>query len=282
MKIIFHCLLLFFSGILAKNLPVRNVINFNANWKFHLGDVENAQSTEFNDNMWQVLNLPHDWSIENGYQKEGKTACSTGFVIGGIGWYRKTFSLSEKDKKKKIQIMFDGVYNNSSVWINGHLLGTRPNGYSTFSYNLTPYLNFKNKQNIIAVKVNHDAYTDSRWYTGSGIYRKVRLIKTNPCHFKLNGIHILANKVEENIATIVVNTDLEIKPASPKAKFDIEYQIFDRLGKLVFTKHQLTNKSLNTSVLELNDPILWSVQAPNLYHLKVKLINVYPLSVHLL
>jgi len=116
----------------------RIVEDFNYEWKFNLGDQADAFEVNYDDKSWKVLNVPHDWSIEEGYQKEGATASSTGFVPGGIGWYRKSFSLSKNDKEKHISILFDGVYNNSSVWINGHLLGTRPNGYSSFSYDLTP------------------------------------------------------------------------------------------------------------------------------------------------
>jgi len=156
---------------------VRITEDFNDNWKFALDISTNASKVDFDDTNWRILYVPHDWSIEKGYQKEGKTAASTGFVTGGIGWYRKSFSLTETDKEKQISVLFDGVYNNSTVWINGHLLGIRPNGYNSFSYDLTSHLKFDGTDNIIAVKVNRTAYADSRWYTGAGIYRKVRLIK---------------------------------------------------------------------------------------------------------
>jgi beta-galactosidase len=127
-----------------------------------------------------MLNLPHDWSIEEKF--DSQNASCTGYLPGGIGWYRKEFSLSETDKNKHVEIRFDGVYENSEVWINGHYLGKRPYGFISFYYDLTNYLHFGKEKNIIAVRVDNSYVADSRWYTGSGIYRHVWLIVTNQIH----------------------------------------------------------------------------------------------------
>ena len=151
----------------------REVLNFNFGWKFYKGDISNGQDPNLDDRNWRALNLPHDWSIEGTFSKD--YASSTAYLPAGIGWYRKSFKLPATEKNRKVFINFDGIYNNSEVWINGTWLGKRPNGYISFQYDLTPYLN-PGKENLIAVKVDHTKYGDSRWYTGSGIYRDVKLI----------------------------------------------------------------------------------------------------------
>ena len=148
------------------NLKFRKVENFCRDWKFNLGDVNNANETAFNDTSWRSLNLPHDWSIEGEFSEKNPSTPGGGALPGGIGWYRKTFTLAETEKDKLIYIDFDGVYRNSEVWINGHYLGKRPYGYSSFRYELTTFLNFGDKKNVIAVKVDNSQQPNSRWYSG--------------------------------------------------------------------------------------------------------------------
>lgn len=133
----------------------KNIQDFDQNWTFNLGDVPTAKNVDFNDSGWRKLNLPHDWSIEGQFSKDNPATPEGGALPGGIGWYRKTFTLPETSKGKIISIDFDGVYQKSQVWINGHLLGFRPNGYISFRYNLTPYLFYGNKKNIIVVKADN-------------------------------------------------------------------------------------------------------------------------------
>ena len=170
----------------------REVENFNFDWKFNKGDVPNGQDPSLNDEDWRTLDLPHDWSIEGPFSKE--YASGTGFLPGGIGWYRKSFIIPATEKNRKVFISFDGIYNNSEVWINGKWLGKRPNGYISFQYDLTPYIKF-GKENLIAVKVDHTKFGDSRWYTGSGIYRDVSLIYTSPVHIKQWGVYASSKDV---------------------------------------------------------------------------------------
>ena len=251
----------------------RVIEDFNYDWKFYLGEPENAQKNEFDDSGWQTLRLPHDWSIENGYTQEA-SAASTGFVQGGIGWYRKSFNLTEADKGKVISVVFDGVYNNSSVWINGHFLGTRPYGYSTFSYNLTDHLNY-DTPNIIAVKVDRNAYVDSRWYTGSGIYRKVQLVKTNPLHVAQWGVQITTPKVSESQATVHIKTKLENAGEAPDDNLKLRLSIVDKTNAVVAQKLvDVSGTNEETSAdLQVENPQLWHLDSPNLYTLKVDVLQ---------
>lgn len=256
-----------------KNESPRIVEDFNYNWKFNLGDESEAFQTLFNDSSWTVLNVPHDWSIDEGYQ-QGNTAASTGFVPGGIGWYRKSFKLSLEDKSKVISISFDGVYNNSKVWINGHLLGERPNGYSSFSYKLTDFLNFEGKENVIAVKVDRTAYADSRWYTGSGIYRKVQLIKTSPLHIAQWGVQITTPKVSKDFSEIAISSKLEINKEVSVENVSIKYSVLDENGLIISEgTTEVDNLLLSKTTIRVENPNLWGIETPYLYTLKVEVFQ---------
>jgi len=270
MKIL-HLLTSFFLLFTScqKELPQERITeDFNTNWKFSLEKVSSAESNNFNDSNWKNVTIPHDWSIESGYQKEGDVASSTGFVPGGIGWYRKSFLLNEGDRSKQISVQFDGVYNNSTVWINGNLLGTRPNGYISFSYDLTNYLNYDNTPNVLAVKVNRSAYVDSRWYTGSGIYRNVRLVKTAPLYVAQWGVKITTPKVESTSAEINIKTQLIDKNPIEGKQISITYNIIDPNGNKVTTETKGIENLNSETVLTVANPKLWSIETPNLYLLE--------------
>jgi len=246
----------------------RSIEDFNYDWKFNLGDTPNAFDSVFNDDQWKKINVPHDWSIEEGYQETGDVASSSGFVPGGIGWYRKSFILTEADKNKQISIQFDGVYNNSTVWINGKLLGTRPNGYVTFVYDLTNHLKYDGTPNVLAVKVDHTAYVDSRWYTGSGIYRNVKLIKTEPLHIAQWGLQITTPKVNSNSAEIQIKTALINNNPKEEQQIVVKYNILDSNHNVIISKSTQSD-DLNANVnITIDTPKLWSLEDPNLYHLE--------------
>ena len=156
---------------------------FNTGWRFVLNDDNAASKPDYDDSRWRPMELPHDWSVESAPSQE--LASCTGYLPGGIGWYRKTFTVA--DDAARHYIYFEGVYNRSDVYLNGHHLGHRPNGYVSFMYDLTPYLN-KGGDNVIAVRVDHSRYADSRWYTGSGIYRDVYLISAPDVHLSQWGV----------------------------------------------------------------------------------------------
>ena len=166
------CFVLFL--LITLSVQAREIQNFNADWKFALNipESENPAEPKFNDRDWRTLDLPHDWAIEGDFDEHNPSGTGGGALPGGTGWYRKSFKVDKKDKGQSVSIEFDGVYMNSSVYINGHLLGTRPYGYISFSYDLTPYLNWGGK-NVIAVKVDNSDQPNSRWYSGCGIYRDV-------------------------------------------------------------------------------------------------------------
>lgn len=183
--------------------------NFNENWKFYLGDASGAEGEQFDDSAWKNVDLPHDYSIDQEYTTAGEA--ESGYKLGGIGWYRKSFTVGEALKGKTVRIDFDGVYMDSTVWINGHQLGNHPYGYSPFSYDITDYLKF-GESNTIAVKVNHQT-PSSRWYSGSGIGRDVDLVITDPVHVDRDGVVVTtpelsdSNKtqVKTHLKTVVTN-----------------------------------------------------------------------------
>jgi beta-galactosidase len=243
---------------------------FNADWKFHKGDQAGAEKTAFNDDGWRKLNLPHDWSVEGPFSNEW--ASGTGYLPGGIGWYRKTFSIPAQYAGRQVYIYFDGVYKNSEVFINGHSIGKRPNGFIPFQYELTKYLQPGGK-NTIAVKVDHSTFADSRWYTGSGIYRNVYLIATSPVHIDQWGVAfstpaVSATSATANIKVAVVNNTKANRPVT------VQYILTDATGKLIAAaKKNITATTKGTTqavgAFTVSHPILWSVDNPYLYTLQV-------------
>ncbi|HEY6914105.1 MAG TPA: sugar-binding domain-containing protein, partial [Paludibacter sp.] len=158
----------------------RIIQNFDNGWRFLKADATSAEIPAFDDSQWRKLDVPHDWSIEGPYDMTNPTGRGGGYLPAGIGWYRKSFILNESEAQKKFFIEFDGVMANSDVWINGFHLGKRPYGYIGFSYDLTDHLKFgKNESNVIAVRADNSIQPASRYYTGAGIYRHVRLVTTN-------------------------------------------------------------------------------------------------------
>ena len=159
----------------------RERINFDKGWRFVLADSVQMSAPEYNDAKWRTLNVPHDWAIEGDFSASAPSGNSGGALPGGIGWYRKTFNVDNADKGKQFYIDFDGVYMNAKVWINGTLLGQRPYGYSSFRYDMTPYIKYGEK-NVVAVRVDNSDQPNSRWYSGCGIYRHVWINKTEKIH----------------------------------------------------------------------------------------------------
>ncbi len=239
------------------------------NWKFFLGDDAGASRINFNDQNWRTLDLPHDWSIEGQFTKDAPTGGGGGYLPTGIGWYRKVFSLPSSVRGKQVSIQFDGVYRNSEVWINGHYLGKRPNGYVSFVYDLTPYL-IKGK-NTLAVRVDNSLQPNSRWYSGSGIYRHVWLNVTNPLHIAHWGTYITTPTVDSSAATVSIKTKIENKGQTGATAILIS-TVIDENGREVATANvqvSLTGNSVNQfeQTIPVNLPSLWSVDHPHLYTL---------------
>src|SRR5476651_2339340 len=161
----FVAIVALFVSIKASAQQTRSVVDFDKGWRFNLGDVPNGETADVSDAKWRKLDLPHDWSIEGEFKKENPASPEGGALPGGIGWYRKTFTVPASSKGKQVYIDFDGVYQKSDVWLNGHHLGFRPNGYISFRYELTPYLNYDKQPNVIAVKADNSVQPNSRWYS---------------------------------------------------------------------------------------------------------------------
>ncbi|MFN8256655.1 MAG: glycoside hydrolase family 2 TIM barrel-domain containing protein [Bacteroidales bacterium] len=268
MKHLLFTFILFISAALALlGQDNRITENFDFNWKFQLGDVYKAKDMNFDDSHWRNLNVPHDWSIEQEFNS--KYASCTGYLPGGIGWYRKTFMVPENYKGKTVVIEFDGVYNNSEVWINGHYLGIRPYGFSSFAYNLTPYLNF-GKENLVSVRVDHSKSADTRWYSGSGIYRHVRLVVTNPVHVAKWGTFVSTPEVSANKAKVEVKTQIA-NDLQQKGTFKLISTIVTKEGKeIAKTENSVDFKDSLTEIkqsLVLYNPVLWGTENPYLYTL---------------
>ncbi|MES2267597.1 MAG: beta-galactosidase GalB [Bacteroidota bacterium] len=255
----------------------RTVANFDKGWRFHLGDVSHAEKPDIADKNWRVLNLPHDWSIEGSFNKDNPATPEGGALPGGIGWYRKTFTIPASSKGKQVYIDFDGVYQHSDVWINGHHLGFRPNGYISFRYDLSPYLNY-GSSNTIAVKVNNADQPNSRWYSGSGIYRNVWLVTTNKLAIDHWGTYVTTPMVTNQMASVAV--EVKVKNAGvPNAAISTRVYIYDAAGKLVTAGGSIppgnATDTLTTlaTKLTLNNPHLWSVDDPYLYKVVSKVFD---------
>ena len=171
----------------------RQQLNADSNWKFFLGDPSGVEAPSFVDSSWRSVDLPHDWSIESRPEKDNLSGSGGGFFPNGTGWYRKTFSAPAEWKGKIVRVEFDGVYRDATGYLNGHKLGTHPYGYTAFTFDLTPNLNFAGA-NVLAVRVDNSAEPNSRWYSGSGIYRHVRVIVTNLTHVAHWGVFITTPK----------------------------------------------------------------------------------------
>lgn len=247
------------------------------NWRFHLGDLENAFEKNYTDTDWRQVMLPHDWSIE--YPKDRNLSSGTGYVVGGTAWYRKHFTLPENARGKKYFLCFDGVYKNSQVWVNGYYLGKRPNGYISFRYDVTDFLHFGDaSENVIAVKVSHEDIADSRWFTGSGITRKVSLQEFEevyPCEY---GIFFQTPKISLSSAEIVIDNELTLSELVPdnNAEITVQSTLFDgKTAVAVFETSAILTKGMPQTVITsgtLSSPKLWSPENPALYTLRTNAI----------
>ena len=175
--------------------------SFDFGWRFLKGDAPGADQPAFADTTWRKLTLPHDWSIEGPHGENESTAGPGGYLPTGVGWYRKAFTVPEGSRGRKWSVEFDGVYMNSEVWINGHLLGRWPYGYTSFAYDLTPYLNFGDKPNVLAVRVDNSAQPNSRWYSGSGIYRHTWITMTDSLRVAHWGTYVTTPRVSTDAFT---------------------------------------------------------------------------------
>jgi beta-galactosidase len=247
---------------------------FDDHWKFTLGDPNAAGETAFDDKAWRTIDLPHDWSIEGVPDRQNPSKGPGGYFPTGIGWYRKHFMAAPSWKAKEVSIFFEGVYMNAAVFINGHSLGIHPYGYTSFYYDLTPWLHWSG-DNVIAVRVDNSQQINSRWYSGSGIYRHVRIAVKAPVHIDPLAVAITTPHATPDKAT--VNIDALLKNGGTStADVVLSAQIIDRNRRVVATKEvsiwlPAKGESHVSPSIIVNKPLLWSVDSPNLYRLHLVL-----------
>lgn len=295
------CLLLFLvlgGCTSAERVTDNRRQDFTADWTFHLGDDSAASRPDYDDTAWRILHLPHDWAIEGEFSKDNPSGTGGGALPGGIGWYRKTFTVDKADEGKRLYIDFDGVYMNSEVFINGHSLGVRPYGYVSFSYDLTPHIKWGGK-NVVAVRVDNAEQPNSRWYSGCGIYRNVWLTKLNPVHIAQWGTFITVQDVSKNSARLNIRTKIQYDAAAQLQDsvkqadgmyvvFDSEIvsladvvlqsRLMDAEGNVVdevASELQVIPACPNEVEQEIvvKNPNLWSVNTPYIYKVNSILID---------
>ena len=265
---------------------VRDVVDFNDDWRFNLGDVPEASVPDFDDDAWRVLDLPHDWAIEGDFDKDNPSGTGGGALPGGIGWYRKTFVPSSADSDKIWRIEFDGVYMNSEVFVNGESVGVRPYGYISFGYDIERLLKW-DEENIIAVRVDNSEQPNSRWYSGCGIYRNVRMVKTGKVRIAPNGVYAISRLrylPEEgkdgmgrlDAGFFFVQTDV-IDGTENMPSVTLRHIVKDATGREVGrTEETLPMADVKGTELmvEVSDPHLWDIDDPYLYTLVTELAAV--------
>jgi beta-galactosidase len=268
---------------------------FNTHWMFIRDSIVGAELISYDDSKWLMIDLPHDFSLmdlpgedteeQTGpFTKHSPGANDTGHTLGGTGWYRKVFVIDKKDKGKTIVLQFDGVYMESEVWVNGRKIGNHKNGYTPFSYDITYMLHKPGEKNVIAVKVDNIG-KNSRWYSGSGIYRNVHLIVTDPVHVSMWGAYITTPEISTDLAKI--NVELAIRNDEPAdVSTQVIINILDKKGEVLCSAEEAVGiKALSDYTLEkrliVENPLLWSIDNPGLYKAEIvlkrdgKIVDVY-------
>ena len=240
------CLVCVLCGLTT--IQARQRQTFDADWRFILADSAQMSKAEYNDSFWRRLNVPHDWAREGDFYAGNPSGAGGGALPGGVGWYRKTFNISQLTTDCYF-LEFDGVYMNSTVYVNGQKVGFRPYGYSSFEYDITPYL--KQGRNVVAVRVDNSDQPNSRWYSGCGIYRHVWLTRTHPIHIKHWGVFV---QTDAKTGRVKVSTDVE----GQGVRYQVRHQVFDAQGREVGMK--------------VRRPVLWSVENPYLYKVRTQVL----------
>lgn len=248
----------------------RVITSFDADWKFIKQDISQASAANYNDKSWRSLNVPHDWSIEYPFNRANTSGRGGGYVETGIGWYRKSFVLNTTESNQQFFIEFDGVMMNSDVWINGYHLGKRPYGYISFQYELTNHLNFgKDKINVLAVRADNSLQPASRWYTGSGIYRHVKLISTGTTHIDKWGVFVTTPKISTDKATVHAQIQV-LNQSAASNNIVIETSIMAPNGSVVSNNQSklsiaAAQQKIVDQDLTVTQPQLWTLEKTNQY-----------------
>ena len=255
-------ILLLLMAVTAACAHSRENINFDDGWLFTLADSAQMAETDYDDSQWRSLNLPHDWSIEGDFSATAPASASGGALPGGIGWYRKHFTIDAKDKADAIYICFDGVYMNSTVYVNGNEIGTRPYGFISFAYDITPFVNRGTGDNVIAVRVDNSLQPNCRWYSGSGIYRHVYMLKTATTRVSQWGTYVTATP-SADFTSAIFDITVEVDNGS-KAK--VTNIITDMQGNEVGrATSAYADAAPCKQRITIAGPHLWSIEDPYIY-----------------
>lgn len=248
----------------------KTIISICENWRFHYGECEEAFYKGFDDSNFKNVTLPHDWSVE--YPFERTNSSGTGYLSGGIGWYRLHFKLPKEYEGKHITLCFDGIYKNSQVWLNSYNLGKHPYGYTPFYLDISDFSYFGEVENVVSVKVTHTDLADSRWFTGSGITRKAYITVEENVHPAMNGIYLYTLSGDENRATFAIHHEM-VNDGRESAEVTVNYALFDKTGTLVWTEDEAAivggNETLTLEKTgQVASPEFWSTDNPCLYTLR--------------
>lgn len=239
-----------------------------ADWKFKLGEEQYAWYKGFDDSSWRTVNIPHDWAVEHPFSTSHSSG--TGYLPGGTGNYRKTFHLPGECSGMRVYVVFDGVYNNSMVWCNSYYLGKRPNGYTQFIYDITDFACFGDTPNVLTVKVDHRYVADSRWYTGSGIYRKVTVVLKNNILIPVNGVFVSTRTADTNSALLEIQTTVK-NTTQEDADISVCHTLYSGDEPVASCENQVSaekeSEISDLQMLEVLSPRLWSPENPFLYTL---------------
>lgn len=275
------------QAVFANTKGIERKELFNSDWRFYRGSAQNAQQPVYDDAAWRSVNLPHDWSIEflpnqepdkvvGPFSRESIGGAATGQTVGGEGWYRKDFVIDTKDADKRHELYFEGIYNQAEIWVNGQRAYFNAYGYSTFRVDITPYCLPAGQKNVVAVRVLNEGQ-NSRWYTGSGIYRHVWLIRTEPSFIDDWGTFIHTKSIDDNKASVSLSTTIVNGDVQDKA-YTLKIRLLSPNGKQVaFTSNQLDIAAKDTAEatmdLVVKNPLLWSVDDPQLYKICVEMLD---------
>ncbi len=248
----------------------KQIININQRWKFHYGECEEAFYKGWDDSNFREVTLPHDWSVELPFERENSSG--TGYLSGGIGWYRLHINLPREYEGKHILLQFDGIYKNSQVWINSYNLGKHPNGYTPVVYDISKFASFGKEENVIAVKVTHQDIADSRWFTGSGITRKAAILVEELVHPQLDGTYLYTTSVSSDKAEFIIRHEM-VNETAYKESVGVNFSLYDQSGNLVWTKDsEILSEGNKKKTIhfdgQMKQPVLWDIQNPYLYTLQ--------------
>ena len=266
------------NGPSPANPPSSRVyVNLDLGWRFSIGDAPTAMEPGFNDSGWRTVSIPHDWSVEGPF--DPSLGSGNGFAPGGIAWYRRHFHMDPADAGKTVVAELDGVYDNAEVWLNGFLVGGRPYGFESFTCDLTHGLKFGDADNVLSVRVDHSRVADSRWYTGSGIYRHVRLCVANPLHVAHWGTGVTTPVVTAGAASIHIETKVQNDSNEPRS-FALVSDVVDPSGQIAGSStRQATVDAGSVGVLpqdvQILKPQLWSTEKPQLYRVITRLAGPF-------